>query len=518
MADNKISFARGLSTNLPALRDSDTFYLTLDTHQIYLGESEYTKGTKVLSAAPTTATVGEKDVLYTYGGSLYLCTDITGGEYTYVEVANINHAEGTVTEVAVGDGLETDSGAAIASTGTISHSIPSGATVVSDPTSDASLDFGDSFTIQGVSTDKFGHVTAASTHTITLPTETAVDVENATGTPQTLSSGSTFAAVTGVEVGEADQAIKQTTTVFTLPEAITDTTYTFATSVSTDGAITVTPSSGSSYDVVIKGYADLAKKTDLTAIFRFKGTKATVADLPVDSSAKVGDVWHVTADDSEYVCIAEADTTSVPATDAQWEELGGVVDLSAYALSADVIQRVTSAEGEVPKFKADGTVESTGFTLGCSVPSTAVFTDTTYAPATTAEAGLMSAADKIKLDEVDTAGEENVIESISVNGTTLTVDANKDVAIALTDFGITATAAQLNDIEDKLDLTDGGVVAGATTFSSSIDAAGGVVGNVTGDLTGTASMATADASGNVITTTYATKSEITTALAWQDFT
>ena len=39
--------------------------------------------------------------------------------------------------------------------------------------------------------------------------------------------------------------------------------------------------------------------------------------------------------------------------------------------------------------------------MGCSVPANAKFTDTTYLEATTSKAGLMSAADKKKLDELD---------------------------------------------------------------------------------------------------------------------
>ncbi len=52
-----------------------------------------------------------------------------------------------------------------------------------------------------------------------------------------------------------------------------------------------------------------------------------------------------------------------------WAELG---DPSNYIL------KVTGETGEVPKFDANGNLESTGFTLGTSVPADAVFTDTTY--------------------------------------------------------------------------------------------------------------------------------------------
>ena len=57
----------------------------------------------------------------------------------------------------------------------------------------------------------------------------------------------------------------------------------------------------------------------VTSVFKWKGTKATVGDLP-SSDNTVGDVWHVTADNGEYAWNGTA-----------WEPLGGIVDLSAYA-------------------------------------------------------------------------------------------------------------------------------------------------------------------------------------------
>lgn len=64
--------------------------------------------------------------------------------------------------------------------------------------------------------------------------------------------------------------------------------------------------------------------TAVSSAFTYKGTKATVSRLP-STGNKVGDVWHVTADDSEYAWDGSA-----------WEELGGVVDLSGYYTSTQV--------------------------------------------------------------------------------------------------------------------------------------------------------------------------------------
>lgn len=120
-----------------------------------------------------------------------------------------------------------------------------------------------------------------------------------------------------------------------------------------------------------KKYVDDKVKANVASVFKFKGTVATIDKLPTAGASIEGNVYHVTADHGEYVCVKVDGATTY-----SWEPLGGTIDLSDYALSADVIQRVADAAGEVPKLKADGTIESTGFTLGKSVPSTAVFTDT----------------------------------------------------------------------------------------------------------------------------------------------
>ena len=73
-------------------------------------------------------------------------------------------------------------------------------------------------------------------------------------------------------------------------------------------------------------------ESKVTAIFTFKGTKATVAELPEDGSQKVGDVWHVTETGGEYVWDG-----------SEWELLGISVDLSAYAKTEDVTADIAEA-------------------------------------------------------------------------------------------------------------------------------------------------------------------------------
>ena len=56
-------------------------------------------------------------------------------------------------------------------------------------------------------------------------------------------------------------------------------------------------------------------------------------------------------------------------------------------------------------------------------------TDTTYNEATTSTAGLMSAADKTKLNSIDNNADVNIIEKVELNGSILTPDENKAINI-----------------------------------------------------------------------------------------
>ena len=82
-------------------------------------------------------------------------------------------------------------------------------------------------------------------------------------------------------------------------------------------------------------------------------------------------------------------------------DLVGNADSATYAASAGKLN-MSSAVGSTTKpvyFNANGVPAACTYTLGKSVPSDAVFTDTTYNVATQTENGLMSSTDKKKLDE-----------------------------------------------------------------------------------------------------------------------
>lgn len=80
--------------------------------------------------------------------------------------------------------------------------------------------------------------------------------------------------------------------------------------------------------------ADLASK--ITSIFRFKGSKATLAEIQATESPEIGDVYHNIENGGEYVY----DGTT-------WELLGLSVDLSDYAKTTDVNASIGSAKAEL---------------------------------------------------------------------------------------------------------------------------------------------------------------------------
>ena len=77
------------------------------------------------------------------------------------------------------------------------------------------------------------------------------------------------------------------------------------------------------------GITDAYTKTEVdglvSGVLHYKGTKATVSALP-NSGNTTGDVWHVTADGSEYAWDGST-----------WQELGTAVDLSGYVPTSRTI-------------------------------------------------------------------------------------------------------------------------------------------------------------------------------------
>lgn len=133
--------------------DENSIYFLSDTHQLFVGSSEYTKSVLSLTERPSDDTEGEE-------GRIYICEDdnstfaYIGGRWvavydsTWPNVKHINAGNGIV---CTPNPITTD--------GTVSHYIPSGASAIDPDTTQVILNFGEVFSIHEVKTDEFGHVT-----------------------------------------------------------------------------------------------------------------------------------------------------------------------------------------------------------------------------------------------------------------------------------------------------------------------------------------------------------------------
>lgn len=159
-----------------------------------------------------------------------------------------------------------------------------------------------------------------------------------------------------------------------------------------------------------KSYAD-QKVSALGSVYTTKGS-CTAAQLKALTSAKAGDVWNITdaitIDGKAYpagvnvVCVTAFSAAIDPATTKNWDALQGLQDLTSYAKWSQVeeaaisdveFERDVAGEENSYTFKktltyVGGTKREAGF---------GVILD----PATSTKAGVMSAADKVKLDAVD---------------------------------------------------------------------------------------------------------------------
>ena len=121
-----------------------------------------------------------------------------------------------------------------------------------------------------------------------------------------------------------------------------------------------------------------------------------------------------THDTSEYIqlLISSYNSTqiySVIKFNDVWGKIFGII-------SSNASERIGSLTK--PIYLNAGIPTACTYTLEKSVPSDAVFTDTTYSEATTSENGLMSAADKAKLDGIEEGANKTLVDNIPFQNST----------------------------------------------------------------------------------------------------
>lgn len=96
-----------------------------------------------------------------------------------------------------------------------------------------------------------------------------------------------------------------------------------------------------------------ATKDDITSVFKFKGSVASVTALP--TGASVGDVYHVMDTHSEYVWVeGNADDPNTAHKVAHWEELGLTVSTAGLATTTWVEETFLKKTGTIQTSQVEG--------------------------------------------------------------------------------------------------------------------------------------------------------------------
>lgn len=251
--------------------------------------------------------------------------------------------------------------------------------------------------------------------------------------------------------------------------------------------------------------ATFALKADISTVYKYKGTVADINALP--AKKQVGDVYNLEDTGDNVVWDGNS-----------WDYLGGTANLSEYAKTSEVDSSIASAKAELNTAfntalngKLDATANAVSATKATQDASGNVIT-TTYATKTalnakqdTATAFKQTDADKLYLAKAGKA----VSATSADSATKATQDASGNV--------ITTTYATKDELSTKLDASDAFTRATADTLylGKTAKAASAATADTAASATSAvnATKATQDASGNVITTTYATKTEVNTGLA-----
>ena len=163
-------------------------------------------------------------------------------------------------------------------------------------------------------------------------------------------------------------------------------------------------------------------RTDVAALINggvvFKGALTTASGLPT-VSYKAG--WqYIVQDAGTYagkVCeagdfiVCVKNYASGSASNSDWA-----------VLQVNIVGAVTGPANSVANHVAafDGTsgkiIKDSGYTIGKSVPADAEFTDTTYAPATSAADGLMTAAQFTKLGGIEAGADKTDRDKVAAAG------------------------------------------------------------------------------------------------------
>lgn len=215
----------------------------------------------------------------------------------------------------------------------------------------------------------------------------------------------------------------------------------------------------------------------ISGAFKYMGTVTTFADLEALESPATGELYQVTDENKMYVYNGTG-----------WDEFGVSIDMSAYventafapvqtkvnSLPETLISELTvgtKTSTEVPISVKSGSLQESGAYQIVTNSSAIVLSG-----ATSTEAGLMTADDKVKLDGIGAGAQSNLIESLSIAGVQLAVsDKNVDLPMATeTSMGLVKSSSEDNKIFVN---TDGTMEVKTVTFDRIVEGTNDIVLN-----------------------------------------
>ena len=144
--NSTVQFKHGLQASYDALttKDSNVVYFCTDSQRMFVGDKEYTRPVKKLTLFSQASTLPAGSIFYMESNNKRdICITTTSGYETIVTVPT-----GVITEGSVG------------------------------PAADASLSYGDTFTVPNITTSMQGFITGKKNVTFTLPEETTLTSED----------------------------------------------------------------------------------------------------------------------------------------------------------------------------------------------------------------------------------------------------------------------------------------------------------------------------------------------------
>lgn len=225
----------------------------------------------------------------------------------------------------------------------------------------------------------------------------------------------------------------------------------------------------------------------------FKGSLTSTSGLPT-VMYKAG--WqYVVKDAGTYagkVCeegdmvLCIKDYASGSASNSDWTVIQVNIQGAVTGPASSVANRVAIFDGTSGKI-----IKDSGFTIGKSVPADAEFTDTTYAPVTSSADGLMTIAQKTKLDSIEAGADKTDTANVASAGAVMKTDTSDKLPQGTTNLymtsaertklsGISAGAEKNQNAFNKITVDGTAVTASSPTATMTINTGDGLSATVSG--------------------------------------